>query len=82
MALYVSVFAAQTCTPSLPIIGLCSLIAGTISLLTEVLLYVWLEESNSVKITLSAIGLFVMLPFFYLIPHPGGSNKRRSIFIS
>ncbi|KAI0247275.1 hypothetical protein BJV78DRAFT_1133637, partial [Lactifluus subvellereus] len=64
------------------IVGLFSLIAGTISLLTQVLLYVWLEESNSVKITVSFIALFTVLPLLHLIPRPGSSNKRQSIISS
>ena len=60
------------------IIGVFSLIAGAVSLLTQMLLYIWLEESNSVRITLSLIGLFAVLPFIHLIPRPG-RNKRRSI---
>ncbi|KAI0247261.1 hypothetical protein BJV78DRAFT_950422 [Lactifluus subvellereus] len=58
-----------------------SLIAGAVSVLTQVLLYVWLEESNSVRITLSVIGVFAVLPLLHIIPRPG-RNKRRSIVSS
>ncbi|KAF8263380.1 hypothetical protein EI94DRAFT_593075 [Lactarius quietus] len=39
-----------------------SLIAGTVSFITQVLLYVWLEEPNSVRIVVSIITVFVVLP--------------------
>ncbi|KAI9463950.1 hypothetical protein BJY52DRAFT_876783 [Lactarius psammicola] len=55
-----------------------SLIAGTISLITQALLYVWLEEPNSVRITVSIITVFVVLPLVHLIPLPLGSGKRHS----
>ncbi|KAF8469886.1 hypothetical protein DFH94DRAFT_697213 [Russula ochroleuca] len=52
-----------------------SLVAGTISLITQVLLYVWVEESNSVRITLTFISLFAVLPLLHLVPRPQGSGK-------
>ncbi|KAH8990832.1 hypothetical protein EDB92DRAFT_1946359 [Lactarius akahatsu] len=55
-----------------------SFIAGTVSLITQVLLYVWLEETNSVRITVSIITVFVILPLVYLIPLPSASGKRPS----
>ncbi|KAI9463947.1 hypothetical protein BJY52DRAFT_876594 [Lactarius psammicola] len=55
-----------------------SLVAGTVSLITQVHLYVWLEEPNSVRITVSIITVFVVLPLVHLIPLPSGS-KRHSI---
>jgi len=51
------------------------LVAGTISLITQVLLYVWLEESDSVRITLTFISLFAVLPLLHLVPRPQGRGK-------
>jgi MFS-type transporter involved in bile tolerance (Atg22 family) len=51
-------------------IGLFSLVAGTISLITQLLLYIWLEESDSVRITLTFISLFAVLPLLHLVPLP------------
>jgi len=51
-----------------------SLIAGIISLITQLLLYIWLEESNSVRITLTFISLFAVLPLLYLAPRPQGNS--------
>ncbi|KAI0300710.1 hypothetical protein B0F90DRAFT_1668248 [Multifurca ochricompacta] len=59
-----------------------SLIAGTISLITQILLYVWLEESNSVKITLTFITLFAVLPLLHLIPHSPSKKKPHSTVAS
>jgi len=56
--------------------GLFSLIAGTISLITQLLLYIWLEESNSVRITLTFISLFAVLPLLHLVPRPQGSGNN------
>jgi hypothetical protein len=59
-----------------------SLIAGTASLITQVLLYVWLEEPNSVRITVSIITVFVVLPLVHIIlllPLPLGAGKCHSI---
>jgi uncharacterized membrane protein YagU involved in acid resistance len=53
-----------------------SLIAGTISLITQLLLYIWLEESNSVRITLTFISLFAVLPLLHLVPRPQGSGTN------
>ncbi len=54
--------------------GLFSLVAGTISLITQLLLYIWLEESDSVRITLTFISLFAVLPLLHLVPRPRGSG--------
>jgi hypothetical protein len=53
--------------PSPQIAGLISLIAGTIFLIAQVLLYGWLEESVFVKGTLSIIMAFAVLFLKYLI---------------
>ena len=74
------VFTIQLCPPSSPqIAGVFSLIAATVSLITQVLLYVWLEEPNSVRITVSIITVFVVLPLVLLIPLPLRSDKHHSI---
>jgi hypothetical protein len=52
-----------------------SLVAGTISLITQVLLYVWMEESNSVRVTFTFVTLFAVLPLLHLVPRPKASNK-------
>jgi hypothetical protein len=52
------------------LLGLFSLVAGTISLLTQLLLYIWLEEPDSVRITLTFISLFAVLPLLHLVPLP------------
>ena len=71
------VFTIPPCPSSSPrITGLFSLIAGTVSFITQVLLYVWLEESNSVRIIVSIITVFVVLPLVSLIPFLFGSSKR------
>lgn len=71
------VLTIRPCPPSSPrITGLFSLIAGTVSLITQVLLYVWLEESNSVRIIISIITVFVVLPLVSLIPFLSGNSKR------
>jgi MFS-type transporter involved in bile tolerance (Atg22 family) len=59
-------------------IGLFSLVAGTISLITQLLLYIWLEESDSVRITLTFISLFAVLPLLHLVPlpRPQGSGTK------
>ena len=73
----VNTFTLNICAPHRKtIVGLFSLVAGTISLLTQVLLYVWLEESNSVKITVSCIALFTVLPLLHLVPYPWPSKKK------
>ncbi|KAI9463948.1 hypothetical protein BJY52DRAFT_1250497 [Lactarius psammicola] len=43
-----------------------------------VLLYVWLEEPNSVRITLPIITVFVVLPLVHFIQLPLGSDKHHS----
>jgi hypothetical protein len=64
----------QTCAIN-RIAGLFSLVVGTMSLITQLLLYVWLEESDSVRITLTFISLFAVLPLLHLVPRPQGSGK-------
>ncbi|KAH9169364.1 hypothetical protein EDB89DRAFT_2073054 [Lactarius sanguifluus] len=55
-----------------------SLVAGVASLITQVLLYVWLEEPNSVRITVSIIAVFIVLPLVHLIvPLPSGHSVVR-----
>ncbi|KAH9023324.1 hypothetical protein EDB85DRAFT_1870811, partial [Lactarius pseudohatsudake] len=44
---------------------------------SRVLLYVWLEEPNSVRITVSIITVFVVLPLVHIIPHPSGHSVVR-----
>jgi hypothetical protein len=62
--------------PSLPYIaGVLSVIGGIVLPTVQVLLYVWLEESNVVRFTLSVITLFAMLPIvFVLLPSPGSDK--------
>ncbi|KAH9037759.1 hypothetical protein EDB84DRAFT_1560513 [Lactarius hengduanensis] len=47
-----------------------SLIGATILPIAQVLFYVWLEESNSVRITVSIIAVFAALPIVFLIALP------------
>ncbi|KAH9009580.1 hypothetical protein EDB84DRAFT_1658380, partial [Lactarius hengduanensis] len=61
--------------------GLFSLIAGTVSLITQVLIYVSLEESKPVIITLTVITVFAVLPLVHLVPPSSGRGKRYS-FVS
>ncbi|KAH9053591.1 hypothetical protein EDB87DRAFT_209974 [Lactarius vividus] len=53
-----------------------SIIAATVSLMTQVLLYLWLEEPNSIRITVSIVMVFVVLPLMHLIPFPLGCGNR------
>ncbi|KAI0298222.1 hypothetical protein BC826DRAFT_998611 [Russula brevipes] len=55
-----------------------SLVAGTVSLITQVLLYVWMEESNSVRVTFTFVTLFAVLPLLHLVPRPKASNKSNN----
>ncbi|KAN0135052.1 hypothetical protein V8E53_006943, partial [Lactarius tabidus] len=56
-----------------------SVIGGIVLPAVQVLLYVWLEESNAVRFTLSIITLFAMLPIvFVLLPSPC-SDKHSSV---
>ncbi|KAH9035756.1 hypothetical protein EDB85DRAFT_2143508 [Lactarius pseudohatsudake] len=55
-----------------------SLIAGTVSLIIQVLIYVSLEESKPVMITLTVITVFAVLPLVYLVPLSSGRGKRHS----
>jgi len=52
-----------------------SLVLGAISLVTQVLLYIWLAESNSVRVTLTFVTIFSLLPLLHLIPHPQRGDK-------
>ena len=63
--------------PSSPYIaGLLSLIGGVILPVAQVLLYVWLEESNTVRLFLSVITLFALLPIvFVLLPSSNGKHS-------
>ncbi|KAH9056301.1 hypothetical protein EDB87DRAFT_1637698 [Lactarius vividus] len=47
-----------------------SLIGATILPIAQVLFYVWLEEPNSVRITLSIITVFAALPMVFLVALP------------
>ncbi|KAH9049826.1 hypothetical protein EDB83DRAFT_2266689, partial [Lactarius deliciosus] len=60
---------------------LISLIAGTVSLIIQVLIYVSLEESKPVRITLTVITVFAVLPLVHLVPLSSGRGKRYS-FVS
>ncbi|KAH9056283.1 hypothetical protein EDB87DRAFT_1257901 [Lactarius vividus] len=53
-----------------------SLIAGTVSLIIQVLIYVWLEESKSVRTTLTVITVLAVVPLVHLMP---GRGKRISV---
>ncbi|KAH8980110.1 hypothetical protein EDB92DRAFT_1976220 [Lactarius akahatsu] len=55
-----------------------SLIAGTLSLTIQVLIYVSLEESKPVRITLAVITVFAVLPLVHLVPLSSGRRKRYS----
>ncbi|KAI0263547.1 hypothetical protein BC834DRAFT_844438 [Gloeopeniophorella convolvens] len=59
-----------------------SLLAGTVCLVTQVLIYVWLEESDAVKITLTIVTVFSLLPLLHLVPRPAGSRKGRNVVVS
>ncbi|KAH9037760.1 hypothetical protein EDB84DRAFT_1480526 [Lactarius hengduanensis] len=53
-----------------------SLIGATVIPIAQVLLYVWFEESNTIRITLTAITVFALLPLVQLIPFPSGRGRR------
>ncbi|KAH9018217.1 hypothetical protein EDB83DRAFT_2320969 [Lactarius deliciosus] len=53
-----------------------SLIAGTVSLIIQLLVYVWLEESKPVRIALTVIVAFAVLPLVHLIPLSSGRGKH------
>ncbi|KAH9961822.1 hypothetical protein BC827DRAFT_261802 [Russula dissimulans] len=59
-----------------------SLIAAAISLISQVLLYIWLEESDSVRITLTFITLFAAMPLLHLVPRPKGGSNLKGLGIS
>jgi len=58
-----------------------SLIGGITLPIAQVLLFVWFEESNAVRISLSIITVFAALPLVTvsLTPLPSGSDRRHSI---
>jgi hypothetical protein len=58
-------------------LGLFSLVASTVSLITQLLLYIWLEESDSVRITLTFISLFAVMPLLHLVPRPQGASGNK-----
>ncbi|KAH8976725.1 hypothetical protein EDB86DRAFT_3094681 [Lactarius hatsudake] len=58
-----------------------SLIAGAVSLTIQVLIHVSLEESRPVRITLTVITVFAVLPLVHLVPLSSGRGKRYS-FVS
>jgi len=59
-----------------------SLVVGTICLVTQVLLYIWLAESNSVRITLTFVSIFAVLPLLHLVPRPEASTKSQGVVSS
>jgi len=59
-----------------------SLAAGIISLITQLLLYIWLEESDSVRITITFISLFAVVPLLHLVPRPQDSGNSNNTNIS
>jgi len=59
-----------------------SLIAAAISLITQLLLYIWLEESDYVRITLTLITLFAVMPLLHLVPRPKGGSNAKGLGIS
>ena len=63
-------------------VGLFSLIAAASSLITQMLLYTWPEESNSVRITLTFITLFSVMPLLHLVPRPKGGSNFKGLGIS
>ena len=63
-------------------VGLFSLIAAASSLITQMLLYSWPEESNSVRITLTFITLFSVMPLLHLVPRPKGGSNVKDLGIS
>jgi len=57
-----------------------SLIGSMILPVAQVLLYVWLEESNTIIITLSIVTLFALFPLvFLLLPSDNRDGKRQSV---
>ncbi|KAH9049832.1 hypothetical protein EDB83DRAFT_2226738 [Lactarius deliciosus] len=55
---------------------LSSLIAGTVSLIIQVLVYIWLEESKPIRIALTVIVVFAVLPLVHLMPLSSGRGKH------
>jgi hypothetical protein len=51
----------------LSITGLFSLTAAVACLVTQILIYIWIEEPFSVQITVSCVAGFGALPLFYFI---------------
>ena len=50
--------------------------------ITQMLLYIWLEEPNSVRITLTFITLFSVMPSLHLVPRPNGGSNVKGLGIS
>ncbi|KAI0067481.1 hypothetical protein BV25DRAFT_1107118 [Artomyces pyxidatus] len=58
-----------------------TLIAALICVVVQILLYVWLEESVAVRVTVLCVGVFGILPLLHFLPHTSGS-KRNSFVVS
>ncbi|KAI0259384.1 hypothetical protein BC834DRAFT_635958 [Gloeopeniophorella convolvens] len=58
-----------------------SLMAAVACLVTQILIYVWIEESLSVQITVSCVACFGILPLLHFVPMTR-SNRRSSIIIA
>ncbi|KAH8979327.1 hypothetical protein EDB83DRAFT_2327166 [Lactarius deliciosus] len=54
-----------------------SLVGSTTLPIAQVLFYVWLEESNSVRITLSILAVYAALPVVFLIALPSCNSKSQ-----
>jgi hypothetical protein len=66
----------------LSIIGLFSLIAAIACLVTQILIYVWIEETLSVQITVSCVAGFGVLPLLHFLPIViSPSSSRRSSIV-
>jgi len=55
-----------------------SLAAGVACLVTQILIYVWIEEPLSVQITVSCVAGFGVLPLLHFIPMAVSPSSRRS----
>ncbi|KAH8986904.1 hypothetical protein EDB92DRAFT_1222750 [Lactarius akahatsu] len=55
-----------------------SLTAGVACLVTQILIYVWIEEPLSVQITVSCVAGFGVLPLLHFIPMAVSPSSRRS----
>lgn len=58
--------------------GLFSLAAGVACFVTQILIYVWIEETLSVQITASCVAGFGVLPLLHFIPMAVSPASRRS----